>query len=410
MLLFVVQFCFIQSCVRSRLTVIDPGIVLHCARFFNIKRTPELSVERGCEFTSMNNKLLNLGFSERFTQEATLYPELYIGRVVAQYKELYKVVTEQSEVLAEISGKLRHSSVELSDYPAVGDFVMVDRKDESHGNAIIHQILTRKSAFIRKAAGKAHEVQVVAANIDTVFICMSLNNDYNLRRLERYISIAWDSGAVPVVVLTKSDLCAEVSATLSEIEKIAIGLDVVVTSSMIDDGYRTIMKYITPGQTVAFIGSSGVGKSTLINRILGENHIETREIRKDDKGRHATTRRELFIIPTGGAVIDTPGMREIGLESVNLSKTFIDIDELAEQCKYKNCQHENEPGCAVRKAIEDGVISEERLQSYKKLKKEAKYEGMNSKQIEKEKINEMFSEFGGMKNARDYIKSKKKNK
>ncbi len=358
----------------------------------------------------MNNKLLYLGFSERFTQEAALYPELYLGRVVAQYKELYKVVTDESEVLAEISGKLRYSSVELSDYPAVGDFVMIDRKDKNSGNAIIHNILTRKSIFVRRAAGKAHDVQVVAANIDTVFICMSLNNDFNLRRLERYLSIAWDSGATPVVVLTKSDLCDELSARLSEIETIAIGLDVVVTSSMTDDGYRTILKYITPGQTVAFIGSSGVGKSTLINRILGENLIETKKIRKDDKGRHSTTRRELFIIPTGGAVIDTPGMREIGLESVNLSKTFIDIDELAEQCKYRNCQHENEPGCVVRKAIEDGVISEERLQSYKKLKKEAKYEGMNSKQIEKEKINDMFSEFGGIKNARDYVKSRNQNK
>lgn len=358
----------------------------------------------------MNNKLLNLRFPERFTREATLYPELYLGRVVAQYKELYKVVTDESEVLAEISGKLRYSSVELSDYPAVGDFVMIDRKNEIHGNAIIHHILTRKSAFIRKAAGKAHDVQVVATNIDTVFICMSLNNDFNLRRLERYISIAWDSGATPVVVLTKSDLCDEVSARLSEIEKIAIGLDVVITSSMTDDGYRAILKYIIPEQTIAFIGSSGVGKSTLINRILGEQLIETKDIRKDDKGRHTTTRRELFIIPAGGAVIDTPGMRELGLESVNLSKTFIDIDELAKQCRYKNCQHENEPGCEVRKAIEDGVISEERLESYKKLKKEAKYEGMNSKQIEKEKINEMFSEFGGIKNARDYIKSKYKNK
>jgi ribosome biogenesis GTPase len=240
----------------------------------------------------MNKKLLNLGFSERFTQEATLYPGLYLGRVVAQYKELDKVVTDESEVLAEISGKLRYSSVELSDYPAVGDFVMVDRKDETHGNAIIHHILTRKSAFIRKAAGKAHDVQVVAANIDTIFICMSLNNDFNLRRLERYLSIAWDSGAVPVVVLTKSDLCDDVSAMLSEIQKIAIGLDVVVTSSMTGDGYRAIVKIYYTWTDCRFIGSSGVGKSTLINRILGESLIETREIRKDDKGRHSTTRRD----------------------------------------------------------------------------------------------------------------------
>lgn len=343
----------------------------------------------------MNNKLFDL------------YPQLYMGRVIAQYNELYRVATDESEVLAEISGKLRYCSDELSDYPAVGDFVMIDRKDEIHGNAIIHQILTRKSAFIRKAAGKTHDVQVVAANIDTVFICMSLNNDFNLRRIERYLSIAWDSGATPVVVLTKSDLCADLPAKLAEIEKIAIGVDVVVTSSMTCDGYGSIIKYITPGQTVAFIGSSGVGKSTLINRILGKDLIETKKIRKDDKGRHSTTRRELFITPTGGAVIDTPGMREIGLESARLSKTFADIDELAAQCRFNDCQHENEPGCLVRNAIEDGVISEERLQSYKKLKKEAKYEGLNSKQIEKEKISEMFSEFGGMKNARDFIKSKK---
>jgi len=357
---------------------------------------------------SLKDRLINLGFSERFIQESTIYKGHFLGRVLSQSKDLYKVAAERSELIAEISGKLRYSSDQLSDYPAVGDFVMIDREDGLHGNAIIHHILTRKSVFVRRAAGTSHEAQVVAANIDTVFICMSLNNDFNLRRLERYLSITWESGATPVVVLTKSDLCENLPARLSEIEKIAVGVDVLVTSSMTEDGYKAILKYITTGQTVAFMGSSGVGKSTLINRLLGEDVIKTREIRKDDKGRHATTRRELLAIPSGGAVIDTPGMRELGVESVNLAKTFTDIDELAEKCKFKDCQHENEPGCAVRKAIEEGLIAEERLQSYKKLKKEAKYDGLNSRQIEKEKINEMFSDFGGMKNARDYIKSKNK--
>ena len=358
----------------------------------------------------MDERLLNLGITDSYVQEAARYDGLFLGRVVTQHKDLYKVASLKGEVVAEISGRLRYNpDADPAGYPAVGDFVMIDRTDNETGHAIIQHVLTRKSIFLRKAAGTKNIVQVIVANIDTVFICMSLNNDFNLRRLERYLSIAWSSGAIPVLVLTKSDLCEDINDKLSEVEAIAPGVDVLVTSSM-QDGYKSLLKYITNGQTVAFIGSSGVGKSTLINRLLGGEYIQTAEIRKDDKGRHITTRRELFMIPTGGAVIDTPGMRELGVENVDLSKSFSEIDELADSCRFKDCQHESEPGCAVRKAVEDGIISDDRLKSYKKLKKEAKYDGLSYRQIEKEKINTMFSGFGGMKNARNFIKIKNKDK
>lgn len=329
-----------------------------------------------------------------------------IGRITSQDKGLYKVVTENGEKRAQVSGKFRYNATNLSDFPAVGDFVMVDENEE--GNSIIHHVLTRKSVFIRKAAGTSNETQVVAANVDTVFICMSLNNDFNLRRLERYIGVAWDSGATPVVVLTKSDLCNNLDEIMSKLETVALSVDIIVTSSMAEDGFLSVNKYIEYGKTVAFIGSSGVGKTTLINKLAGKNLFETQEIRNDDKGRHTTTKRELIVLPNGGVVIDTPGMRELGIEGTDLSKTFADIDELSKQCRFSDCSHTKEPGCAVKKAIEDGFISQERLSSYFKLKKEAKYDGLNSKQIEDKKIDEMFKEFGGIKNARKYIKSKNK--
>ena len=350
----------------------------------------------------------NLGFSERFAAESSLYSDLYVGRVASQYKDLYKVITEEGELTAEISGRIRFDVRTLSGFPAVGDFVMLDRKEVVNGNAIIRQILPRKSAFVRKAAGTSENEQVVASNIDTVFICMSLNNDFNLRRVERYLGVAWDSQAIPVIVLTKADLCTDLTEKLSQIEAVARGVEVIVTSSLTENSFSSVEKFLGSGKTVAFIGSSGVGKSTLINRLIGENVLDTQEIRKDGKGRHTTTRRELIVLPGMGVVIDTPGMRELGIEGADLSRVFADIDGLSAKCRFRDCTHSGEPDCAVQQAIDAGLLSADRYRNYLDLEKEARYRGLNSRQVETEKATAMFAEAGGMKNARKFAKEKKR--
>ena len=294
-------------------------------------------------------------------------------RVILQEKGMYKISNGSAVKNAAVSGKFMFTAATVSDYPAVGDYVIAEWP-EDNSNAVIHSVFPRKSCFIRKAAGPENQEQVVAANIDTVFLCMSLNNDYNLRRIERYLAAAYDSGASPVIVLTKADLCDDVEIKISEIQSVAFGVDVLAVSS-INMEFDVLMKYILPGKTIAFLGSSGVGKSTLINRLLGNDRIATGGLRNDDKGRHTTTHRELITLENGAFLIDTPGMRELGMwdNESGIDTVFSDIEELTCQCKFSNCTHTNEPGCAVRAAIDSGELSEERWQSYQKLIQENAY-------------------------------------
>ena len=304
------------------------------------------------------------------------------ARVISQEKGMYKIQSGTEVKSAAVSGKYRYETKTVSDYPAVGDYVIAEWQ-EGEGNAVITGLFPRKTCFVRKAAGAGKQEQVVAANIDTAFICMSLNNNFNVRRLERYLSVTYESGATPVVILTKSDLCFDVTSKIIDVENVARGVDVLAISSL-NDNYETVMKYILPGKTVAFIGSSGVGKSTLINKLTGLERITTREIGNNDKGRHTTTHRELIALPNGAFVIDTPGMRELGMwdSGDGIDTTFADIEELSRECKYADCTHTFEPGCAVLLAIENGTLDSARLASYWKLKTENNYAADSSRYLE----------------------------
>lgn len=323
-----------------------------------------------------NYDLLDLGWNEGFQNEYDMFKENYeVGRVSVEYKNLYRIYTQNGEVYGTISGKMIYNAETREDYPAVGDWVVLS-PGEDGDKRIIQGILNRKSKFVRKYAGKSRDEQIIAANIDTAFICMSLNQNFNLRRLERYITMAWDSGAFPVILLTKADLCDNISELLMETQNSAPGIDIISVSSFLKTGIEELRKYIKKGNTVAFIGSSGVGKSTIINELLGEYRQTTKEISEsEDRGRHTTTNRELMLLPGGGILIDTPGMRELHITDVkdSIDTTFLDIETLAAECRFPDCRHDSEPGCAVKKAIEQGVLHQERYQSYIKLKKESEF-------------------------------------
>jgi ribosome biogenesis GTPase len=297
------------------------------------------------------------------------------ARVAEEARGVYRVYAEAGEWLAGISGKLRFDAAAREDLPAVGDWVLVrPRSDEDR--ATIQRVLPRRSKFSRKAAGARTDEQIVAANVDSVFLVSSLNREFNLRRIERYLTLVWESGARPVVVLNKADLCENATPYIAGAESVTMGVPVHVTSAVTGAGIDALRAYFKAGRTVALLGSSGVGKTSLINRLRGDDSLRTLPIRaSDDRGRHATTSRQLILLDGGGLLIDTPGMRELQLwdSADGLAHAFADIEALALQCHFTACRHLTEPRCAVQQAIAEGALDAARLESYRKLEREQAY-------------------------------------
>ncbi|MGH2820575.1 MAG: ribosome small subunit-dependent GTPase A [Actinomycetota bacterium] len=291
------------------------------------------------------------------------------ARVSAVHRGAYSLFTVGGELTGKITGRLLHQSLP-SDLPAVGDWVAIEARPVE-GTASIYGVLDRRTSLSRKVAGRTTQEQMLAANIDVVFIVAALDEDFNPRRIERYLTIVWESGAAPVVVLNKSDLCEDVPGAVRETSISAPGVDAIAMSALRGD-LQEFRSFIGPGRTCAFVGSSGVGKSTLINSIVGAQAMTVREIREDGKGRHTTTRRQLIPLAGGGALIDTPGMRELQLWDADegIEASFADIMALAEDCRFSDCSHTHEPGCAVKDALEEGSLDEGRWRSYRKQQAE----------------------------------------
>jgi ribosome biogenesis GTPase len=320
------------------------------------------------------------------------------ARVIAQRRKLWRVAGDFGECWAEASGKLRLAGDEGADWPAAGDWVVT----EVHGAdtaAVIQEVLPRRSKFVRKSPGKKIEEQVIAANVDTALLVSALDGDFNPRRVERYLAQCGESGARPVIVLNNADACQEARGKAAEMERVAIGTSVCVVSARTGEGFAELEEFLKPGDTLVLLGSSGVGKSTIANRLLEETVQEVRPVRESDsRGRHTTTTRELFVLPGGALLMDTPGLREMQLWDADhgVAQAFADIDSLAGRCRFGDCHHEGEPGCAVQAALEAGTLDAARVENRRKVLREQEFlrrkMDPEARQEEKEHIKQVHRE------------------
>jgi ribosome biogenesis GTPase len=321
-------------------------------------------------------RLQNLGWNSYFAAQFERYRDrgLAPARVAFQGKDTFRLYTEIGELWSEIAGRMRHEERSGADFPVCGDWVAA--QIVSGDRAVIHAVLPRRTKFSRKEAGDRTREQVLSANIDTVFVVTGLDGDFNVRRMERYLILAGESGADPVLVLNKADLCHDVGSRAAEARVVAGGAPVIALSALADPDIEALRVLIREGETAALLGSSGAGKSTLVNRLLGREVQKTGQvISGTDRGRHTTTSRDLLLLPSGGLVIDTPGMREVQLwiEGEGLGTAFGDIERLAGRCRFRNCRHAGEPGCAVLEAVANRALEAPRLENYRKLQREIEH-------------------------------------